>query len=145
MWEPRCLTILWASTAWYRDSFYHRYKTVTQQKKKEKKGIYLSYNAKEPIMYQSRHFARLQSTGHPITVYESEREMFNKRKEEPNQATPLKTEKLQTLQGECKRYIYSHRNTPVRLPNNFRSAVTPLGKKGMETKEEEKTKRMGAE
>jgi hypothetical protein len=68
--------------------------------------------------------------------------MFIKRKEEPNQATPLKREKLQALQGECKRhiYIYSHRNVIVRLPNNCRLAVTPLGKKGMQGKEEKKRK-----
>jgi hypothetical protein len=71
--------------------------------------------------------------------------MLIKRKEEPNQAIPLKRGKLQTLQGKCKRHIYSHRNVIVRLQNNFRSAVTPLGKKGMERKEKEKNERMGAE
>jgi hypothetical protein len=58
-----------------------------ERESKEKKAVYLAYYTKEPIMYQGRHFARLQSTRQFLRVTGN---VHQERKEGPNQTTPLK-------------------------------------------------------
>jgi hypothetical protein len=100
-----------------------------ERERKEKKAVYLAYYTKEPIMYQGRHFARLQSTRQFLRVTGN---VHQERKEGPNQTTPLKRQKLQTLQDESKRHRHSQRN--VTVLNNVRSVVTPLSTTGTEKK-----------